>query len=256
MPSYLLQSHQLAAFARFVTPDTLFAFDLDGTLTQIVEGRSGAVVAEPVRNALKRLAGLAKVAVITGRSRRDAQTLLGFQPHLLIGNQGAEWPGEDERNRHFTELCLKWRERLHEALFLHGVEVEFKGESISLHYRQAFDPEAALSRIHTVIDALEPNPRRIGGKYVVNVVPREAPDKGDALVTSMERLGCGKAIYFGDDETDEDVFRLKRADLFGVHVGKDEQTAADYYLAQQSEMLGLLGVALGLLESAAGKDRG
>jgi trehalose 6-phosphate phosphatase len=255
MPSYLLQSHQLEAFARFVTPDTLFAFDLDGTLTQIVEERSGAVVAEPVRDALKRLAGLAQVAVITGRSRRDAQTLLGFQPHLLIGNQGAEWPGDDERNRHFTELCLKWRERLDEALFHHGVEVEFKGESISLHYRKAAEPEAALSRIHAVIDALEPPPRLIGGKSVVNVVPREAPDKGDALVAAMERLGCSKAIYFGDDETDEDVFRLKRADLFGVHVGK-EQTAADYYLAQESEMLGLLGVALGILESAAGKDRG
>lgn len=255
MPSYLLQSHQLEAFARFVTHNTLFAFDLDGTLTQIVEERSGAVVAEPVRNALKRLAELAKVAVITGRSRTDAQTLLGLQPHLLIGNQGAEWPGEDERNRHFTELCLKWRDRLHEALLLHGVEVELKGESISLHYRKTADPEAALARIHAAIDALEPPPRRIGGKYVVNLVPWEAPDKGDALVASMERLGCGKAIYFGDDETDEDVFRLKRADLFGVHVGK-EQTAADYYLAQQSEMLGLLGVALGILESAAGKDRG
>lgn len=136
------------------------------------------------------------------------------------------------------------------------MEVEFKGESISLHYRKASEPEAALARIHSVIDALEPPPRRIGGKYLVNVVPREAPGKGDALVASMERLGCSKAIYFGDDETDEDVFRLKRADLFGVHVGKDEETAADYYLAQQSEMLGLLGVALGILESAPGKDRG
>ena len=50
--------------------------------------------------------------------------------------------------------------------------------------------------------------------------------------------------------------QIFRSVISPCHVGKDEQTAADYYLAQQSEMLGLLGVALGLLESAAGKDRG
>ena len=250
-PSYLFDSQGLAALARQVAPDTLFAFDLDGTLAPIVEEFAAAQVAEPVRNTLLRLVQLARVVVITGRSRKDAEVMLGFEPHLVIGNHGAEWPPDgDSRNWQFVERCLKWRQQLQEALFYEqGVEIEFKGESISLHYRKAADTDQALSQIHAAIDALEPAPRRFGGKYVVNVVPMEAFGKGDALAAAMEHFGAARAIFFGDDETDEEVFRLPRDDVFGVHVGKDDRTAASYYLSQQSEMLGLLNSIVGILES-------
>lgn len=249
-PSYLFDSKGLASLARYVAPDTLFAFDLDGTLAPIVEEHAAARVAEPVRTTLLRLVKLAKVAVITGRSRKDAEAILGFEPHLLVGNHGAEWPPDEKtRNWQFVQYCLKWREQLHDVLFYEpGVKIEFKGESLSLHYRKAPDPGKALALIHAALDALEPGPRRVGGKYVVNVVPLEAPGKGDALAAAMERLGAARAIYFGDDETDEEIFRLKRDDVFGVHVGKDDRTAASYYLNQQSEMLGLLNSIVGILE--------
>lgn len=250
MPSYLFQTQELEAFARYVAPDTLFAFDLDGTLAPIVEERTAAKVSKPIRIVLQRLAGLAKVVVITGRSRGDAIAILGFEPLLLVGNHGAEWPAAESRNWQFVQLCLKWRERLHDELFYEpGVDIEFKGESLSVHYRKAADPEHALSKIHAAIDSLDPPPRRMGGKYVVNVVPMEASGKGGALATAMERLGATRAVYFGDDETDEEVFRLKRDDVFGVHVGKDDQSAAAYYLNQQSEMLELLNSMVALLES-------
>lgn len=248
--AYLFNSEGLAALARVVGPDTLFAFDLDGTLSPIVADYSAAQVAEPVRITMERLVKLAKVAVITGRSRNDARAILGLEPHLLVGNHGAEGPPhENGRNWQFVQNCLKWRAQLHDTLFYEqGVEIEFKGESLSLHYRKAENPEKALSLIHAAIDELEPGPRRIGGKYVVNVVPMEASGKGDALAAAMEQLGLSRAVYFGDDETDEEVFRLKRADIFSVHVGKDDRTAASYYLNQQSEMLGLLNSIVGMLE--------
>ena len=251
MPSYLFHSPGLAALARYATPDTLFAFDLDGTLAPIVEEHGAARIANPVRITLQRLVGLTKVVVLTGRSRKDAQAILRFEPHLIIGNHGAEWPPEDtSRNWQFVQDCLKWREQLHDGLFYEkGVEIEFKGESISLHYRKADDPDHALSLIHAAIDRLEPAPRLIGGKFVVNVVPAQAMGKGEALAAAMERLGATRAVYFGDDETDEEVFRLRRDDVFGVHVGEDDRTAAAYYLKQQSEMLGLLNSIVGILES-------
>ncbi len=250
MPSYLFHTQELAAFSRYLAPDTLFAFDLDGTLAPIVEERTAARVSKPIRIALQRLAGLAKVVVITGRARGDAIAILGFEPLLLVGNHGAEWPCAETRNWQFVQLCLKWRERLHDELFYEpGVDIEFKGESLSLHYRKAADPERARARIHDAIDRLEPPPRRIGGKYVVNVVPAEAAGKGGALAAAMERLGAGRAVYFGDDETDEEVFRLKRDDVFGVHIGRDDQSAAAYYLNQQSEMLELLNSMVAILES-------
>ena len=178
--SYLFDSDGLVALARYVAPDTLFAFDLDGTLTPIVDDCFAAQSDEPVRATLKRMAELAKVAVITGRSRKDALTILGMEPHLLVGNHGAEWPvGSESRNQPF----------------------------------------------------------------VMN-----AFTKGEALMAAMARFGLERAVYFGDDITDEEVFELKGIDLFGIHIGNNGQTAAPYYLTKPSALLGLLNSMVGMLE--------
>ena len=249
--SYLFQSDGLSNLARYVKPDTLFAFDLDGTLAPIVENYSAAKVAEPVRATLERLVGLAKVAVITGRSRKDALAVLGFEPHLLIGNHGAEWPPQEEsRNWQQVKLCLKWQERLYENLsYVQGVEIEFKGESVSLHYRKADNPELALLYINAAIEKLEPPPHKIGGKCVINLLPPDALTKGDALEAAMEMFGLKRAIFIGDDVTDEAVFQLENVDVFGIHIGKDGQTAAPYFLKKQSALLGLLNSMAGTLET-------
>jgi trehalose 6-phosphate phosphatase len=255
-PTYLFSSKGLKALAGYVAPDTLFAFDLDGTLAPIVEDYSSARVAEPVRATLKRLVKLAKVTVITGRSRLDALTILGFEPHLLIGNHGAEWPAHQSgTNWQFVGSCHKWRDQLHEMIrYEQGVEIEFKGESVSLHYRKAIDTESALAQIDAAISKLEPVPNRIGGKYVVNLLPMKAPTKGEALIAAMNQFGLERAIFIGDDVTDEAVFLLKDVDVFGIHVGNDGQTAAPYYLKKQSALLGLLNSIVGILEQLWTED--
>ncbi|MDD2900181.1 MAG: trehalose-phosphatase [Desulfuromonadaceae bacterium] len=248
---YLFNSHGLAAFAHYVTLETLFAFDLDGTLAPIVEDYSAAQISEPLRTTMRRLVNLAHVAVITGRSRKDAMCILGFEPHLLVGNHGSEWPDYDasRNDRHIT-LCQKWCNQLKLLLSdVHGVEYEFKGESVTLHYRKADDQENTVIRITTAIRTLEPVPKIIGGKYVVNLLPREAVTKGDALVRALNTFTLERSIYFGDDVTDENVFRMSDVDVLGIHVGKNAQTAADYYLKSQSELLGLLNSMVGILES-------
>jgi trehalose 6-phosphate phosphatase len=242
MASNLFTSAGLAALAHYIAPGTLFAFDLDGTLAPIVDDYSAARVAEPVRMAMKRLISLAKVAVVTGRSRKDAWAILGFEPHLLIGNHGAEWPdGPHSRTMQFTHCCASWREKLQEILpDVQGLEIEFKGESISLHYRKAMDREYVLAQIHAAIGKLDPGPKIIGGKCVINLLPKEALTKGDALMAAMARTGSTRTIYFGDDETDEIVFQMKRADVFSVHIGKNLQTSAPYYLDSQADIHALL----------------
>lgn len=249
--SYLFSSEGLVTLARYVAADTLFAFDLDGTLAPIVEEFTAVQISEPVRTALERLVKLAKVAVITGRSRKDAMAILGFEPHLLVGNHGAEWPPQDgRRNWELIGRCLKWKEQLQSILCcIQGVEIEFKGESVSLHYRKADDRDNALTRINAAIETLVPIPRRIGGKFVVNLLPMEVLTKGEALVEAMDKFGLGRSIYFGDDETDEAVFQLSGVDLLGIHIGKNDQSEARYYLNSQSELLGLLNSMVGIVES-------
>jgi len=246
----LFTSEGLARLADFIAHDTLFAFDLDGTLAPIVEHYSDARVPDPVSFTLRRLASLAHVAIITGRSRRDARAILGFEPQLIIGNHGAEWPdGQSFRNKQFVLFCTAWRENLQTMLSdVPGIELEFKGESLSLHYRKADDQGGTIKLIHAAIDKLVPSPRIIGGKFVVNLLPMEACTKGQALVAAMELFGSKRAIYFGDDETDEEIFKTSHADILGIHIGKDDQTAAQFYLENQDDILGLLNSIVGIVE--------
>lgn len=250
-PSNLFKSEGLATLARYVAPDTLFAFDLDGTLAPIVADYTAAKIDEPMRITLERLVQLVPVAVITGRSRHDARAILGFEPQLLVGNHGAEWPTHNgSGNALLASDCRRWRDHLQELLAaVPGVEIEFKGESISLHYRNAVDQEQALATIDAALGKLIPAPRRIGGKLVVNLLPMDAATKGEALETAMKQFGAARAIFFGDDETDEQVFQLTTVDLFGVHIGTDRETAAPYNLNSQSELLGLLNSLVGILET-------
>jgi len=252
--SYLFKSWGLAELAKFISRDILFAFDLDGTLAPIVDDFSAARVNDPIRITLKRLANLAKVAVITGRSRKDAQNILGFEPHLLIGNHGAEWPPDEcKRSWQFVECCLKWRAQLYDMLCdVQGLEFEYKGESIALHFRKAKDPKNVLSRIDAAVNMLVPSPRRVEGKFVVNLIPMDAFTKGEALIAAMEKFGADRAVYFGDDVTDEDIFQLKIVKVFGIHVGTKYQTAAAYYVQNQTEVLGLLNAIVGIIESTCG----
>mgnify|MGYP001430100152 CR=1 FL=1 len=250
MSANLSNAEGLVALARYVACDTLFAFNLDGTLAPIVEEYSAVQIAEPVRAALERLVALAKVAVITGRSRNDALSILRIEPQLVIGNHGAEWPPHEyNRNWKLVECCLKWREQLYGVLFsVKGVDIEFKGESLSIHYRKVTDKKNALLLINSAIGKLEPSPKIIGGKYVVNLIPMETFSKGEALMATMDKLGLKRAIYIGDAIIDKEVFKLKSIDLFGIHIGKVDQAVAPYYLNKQSDILGLLDSMVGILE--------
>lgn len=195
---------------------------------------------------------VAKVIMFSRKSRKEALVVLGFEPHLLIDNYGIERASQ-ERGRNWQNVrhCLKWREQVYDMLSdVQGVEIEFLGESISLHYKKADDPGKALSLIKTAIGKLKPLPRMIDGKLVVNLLPGNALTRGETLVDTMKLLGSSKAIYFGAEGYDEEVFRLTDADVFGIHVGKNEQTAASHYIHGQSEILGLLNSMVDILETS------
>jgi trehalose 6-phosphate phosphatase len=87
---------------------------------------------------------------------------------------------------------------------------------------------------------LEPPPRRIGGKFVENLIPHGMPDKGEALLHLMRHTGCSRAFFLGDDETDEDVFKLDLPQIFSACVGRDRTTAARYVVEQQVQTAQLI----------------
>ncbi len=257
--TYLFSDEGRVAFRNFVDCDTLFAFDLDGTLAPIVPDPDTIEIPAEIVNSLIELDRIAKVAIITGRNRADALAHLGFTPRFIVGNHGAEGlPGCDELERVFAYLCRGWKKQLERVLpELHtkGVVLEDKGATLTLHYRNTPDRQQAHREILDVISRLIPTPRRVSGKFVENIVPRNAPHKGQALQVIMRHSGCRHALFVGDDITDEDVFRLGNPAIIGIRVGKKLESSAGFYLERQQEIVRLLQDIIALLHESVKPTR-
>src|SRR5690606_37887562 len=64
--------------------------------------------------------------------------------------------------------------------------------------------------------------------------------KGEALQRIRQRLGVGRAVFLGDDVTDEDAFGTLSGPDVGVKVGEG-QTIAAYRVVDTHEVARLLG---------------
>jgi trehalose 6-phosphate phosphatase len=223
-------------------PGVLCVFDFDGTLAPIVEMPDQACLPDEVLRRLLSLTQLCPVGVLTGRSLEDIRSRLGFEPQFLVGNHGLQGlPGWEESAEHYASMCRDWTRQLQGKLPADpGVFIEDKKFSLSLHYRRAHDQQAALQQLRGAAEELEPLPRIMDGKFLVNLLPAAARDKGDALEQLIELSGCGTAIYVGDDVTDEDAFRIHHPGLLTVRIEPHEQSAAQFFLPHYRDIVHLL----------------
>lgn len=238
----LFDTEVLADFKAFVNAETLLAFDLDGTLTPIVADPRLIQLAPDMRRSLVALGELAPLAIITGRARSDALAHLGFTPRVVIGNHGAEGlPGREAFEADYRTICQSWVEQLQPLLAANPtVFFENKGSTLALHYRSTPDPEEAHRQILRSAAALVPAPKRVTGKFVENLIPSGAPHKGAAVQALMRTWNCPRALFVGDDVTDEDVFRLADPSVFGIHVGEEDWTEARVVVRSQEEVGAIL----------------
>jgi trehalose 6-phosphate phosphatase len=241
---YLFTESGLRDLDRFVDKKTLFAFDLDGTLAPITSDPRTIRISGKIRKGLARLINLAVVAIVTGRSRYDAQSHLGIVPQFLIGNHGAEGlPGWQARERGFAEISSAWEKQLRGLIPPEKgseIYIENKGTTLSIHYRAAHNKRQTRVLLLQSIEKLIPRPRRIPGKCVENLLPGTSPDKGTAIRYLLGLSGSVKGIYVGDDVTDEEVFRLDGDRLLTIRVGTGSRSQARYRLREQSEVTRLL----------------
>lgn len=246
----------LLRLQQIMSPGVLCVFDFDGTLAPIVTDPDAAGLPETIRQRLQRLQTLAPVAVLTGRSLTDIHQRAGFKADYLIGNHGMEGlPGWEVRAQQFADVCRGWHAGIasairNEELFEPGVQLEDKKYSLSVHYRQVHNTQLAESRLTALFDTLVPKARIIGGKFVYNLMPPGAVDKGWALQELMGLTGASSVIYVGDDVTDEDVFRLQRPDLLSVRVGHSDTSAAQFCIDGHEDMPGFLDMLTGQLAEA------
>ncbi|GAA4609299.1 trehalose-phosphatase [Actinoallomurus liliacearum] len=242
--------------------EALIGFDFDGTLSPIVDDPAAARAHPGVVPALRRLAPLVgTVAVITGRPAATAVEVGGFadlQGLVVLGQYGRErWengvleapeppPGVAEVRAKLPRILANAPE---------GVAIEDKGLALAVHTRRAAEPQVALERLRSLLEALA---ERTGlvvepGRFVLELRP-PGMDKGAALRGLAAERGASAVLFAGDDLGDlaayDAIDALRKEGTPGVKVcsSSDEVTA----LAERADVIvdGPAGV-VGLVESLA-----
>ena len=248
------------ALRSLVLDRTLFAFDFDGTLAPIVPRPSAARAAIGVQRRLAQLARSALVAVISGRGLADLRERIPPEVRYCIGNHGAEGLVEAPDADAMRQICGAWVSQLRSYLTdldrSSGIIIEDKGLTLSVHYRLAADRALAAQRLTSLVAQLVPEPRVIGGKLVLNLLPPNARTKFEALVDLVQREGAERVLFVGDDQTDELVFVQAPAHWTTVRVEADCASQASFYIDRQSDVSLLLDQLLKLLRRSGSASTG
>ena len=229
----------------------LLLFDYDGTLTPIVRKPEDAVLPGEVRRLLGSLAASPRyiTGIVSGRSLEDLATLANIPGLIHAGNHGMEISGQGIDFVHPGAVAARGildevSHRLSVAVgSVPGVIVEHKGLTLTVHYRAVAVGRIAEIESDVAAAALpytEAGDIRLTlGKMVTEVRPAIPWDKGRAIEKIREECGdMPFPIYFGDDRTDEDGFRVVQAmDGMAVFVGEPrEGTVALHQLDSPREV--------------------
>lgn len=238
------------ALGEFMTKPVMCLFDFDGTLAPLASDPARVSLPQPIQQRLQALQQRAPVGIITGRSLADIQKRLTFQPDYVIGNHGLEGlPGWQQCASENYAMCRRWRATLAalRAEIRDKLWIEDKAYSLTVHYRQASDPPSVERALLEQFSQLVPSPRIIAGKFNFSLLPPGAGDKGQAVQQLLEQSPGFRALYVGDDQTDEDVFTLHHPAIFSIRVGDEDRTAASYGIADHESIMPLLDLLMALL---------
>jgi trehalose-phosphatase len=222
--------------------------DYDGTLAPIRRRPEQARLGPRMREALRAAARASDVTgVVSGRRLEDVQSLVGLDGiwytgvhgYFLRSPRGRQYSLlEMGRKRATARLTRKLKYRLRG---LKGIDVEFKGATVAVHYRRA--GSGVATRARAIVHGQARNGfALLQGKKVWEFVPagrgREV-NKWTGIEFILRRSGFRRrdhaaVIYLGDDATDEHVFRKLQG--ITVAVGKRQRTAARYYLRSTAEV--------------------
>ena len=236
---YILSPRNRSVLKEFASGKVLLALDFDGVLAPIVSDPDRSAIPPSTRKLLQRLTSRYPCIIVSGRGRDDVRRRvrgIGFQE--VIGNHGIEpWASSRALARRVARWVPVLKLRLER---FRGIVLENKQFSVSVHYRRERNKKEALKAIIETARTL-PGASLVGGKQVVNVVPRGAPDKGLAVERERRKRHCDKVVYVGDDETDENVFALGRSGRFlTIRVGAKRSSLARFYIRNQQEVDRLL----------------
>lgn len=257
----------------------LVVSDFDGTLAEGSRDPTATRIVPLARVALRRLAGIAAarserlaVAVLTGRTVGDAASRVRVGGVRYLGDHGLQngsfprrgrperliptfEPGHEPSLEPAERLAARVPELLGRPSWLF---VERKGPSVAFHVRQAEDRAAARAAVEAAIETADRElpPHDLAhyrGRLVVDLRPRTAGGKREALERLLAEVRPATVIALGDDSSDADAFAVLRSAreagildglavaVVGPHgMPDDVRAAADLTLATPFEAARLL----------------
>lgn len=211
----------LAAPLRRNPETTALLFDVDGVLAPIVANADDASVSDETLALLAALRDrYALVAVVSGRALADLDRMVPVAGLVRSGNHGLEIESSGGmRDVHpavrpymatMRAFAATWPEH---RLAPHGVWMEDKGATLSLHHREAPDQDAAVRflRGEVTASAQDAGLRTRAARMVLEILPPVHLDKGTAVRALITGTAVRSAMYVGDDHTDADAWRELRA---------------------------------------------
>jgi trehalose 6-phosphate synthase/phosphatase len=224
-----------------------FLFDYDGTLVQLAAAPELAAPDAELLRLLERLTSVRDISIdlVSGRPREVLDQWFGHL-HLLLWAEHALWRREAPHgawrptadvNPELLEHVVPLLERF--ARTTSGARLERKSASVAWHYRgveEAVGNERASELRGLLAEALESLPLEIlDGKKVIEVRFRGSSKAVVAKWIAAESAAETTIVAFGDDRTDEDLFRALPASSIIVAVGQ-ALDGATYQLNDPAEV--------------------
>lgn len=234
----LLSDSSLKAIERLAhaSGQALLALDYDGTLVPLTEDPGDAVLPEPTREVLKKLAANPKVAIaiLSGRTLAEIRRLVKIPNVTYAALNGLTILMDGEREEHddlvhAERIMGRVREDLDGRLDeWRDLRIEDRGVGLALHHGRLTKKEAdaAFERVTEVLSGERVQIHR--GKRTIEVFPDIAWDKGVAVRRFMEHHRKGGTVPLlvcaGDEPIDTPALRMAR-DMGGVAIGIGRESA-------------------------------
>jgi trehalose 6-phosphate synthase/phosphatase len=230
--------------------------DYDGTLVPFVGDPKAARPDGELLELLEALTAMERtdVVIVSGRPRNELEAWLGHLPLGFVAEHGLWLRPAGGEWRRLRNVTAEWKEQIRPILLLYvdrlpGALVEEKEFSLAWHYRRA-DPEQGSVRAKELLDDLGDYTRNIDvqvfeGNKVIEV-RNAGVTKGAGTLEWLAGRGYDFLLAFGDDWTDEDMFKVLPPDAYSVRVGMIH-TAARFHIAKHLDVRrSLAGLIQGL----------
>ena len=249
-PEYLYDSWFKIEKKLKETSKIFLMLDYDGTIAPIVKKPELAKLNPKTKKILRKLLGKdrLKIAIVSGRSITQLKKFVSLKGLYYVGVHGLEIAGPSINFKHPDAVKLKpilvkaYKATIKKMGEIKGVLVENKGLTFAVHYRLTSKKDVLKIRkkireIHVKYSGL----KILKGKKVLEFIPNLKWDKSSAVQFLLEKFDFNFfPIYFGDDLTDESVFKTFKNKGLMVVVGKRKNSAAKYYVKNVGEVLSFL----------------